>query len=356
MAKKKRKNTDYRSKYYDLKQPTSYSGKTTFLRGLRPRQRPSAESWLDTQAPYLAHKQVPKKFKRLRVVAGFQQQLQGDLVDVSSLAKHNSKVRYLLTVVDAFSRKAFVEPLLTKDARSVAKAFENILNGLGFRPIYFNSDQGAEFVNGTFKKLLQKHNIDFFTSQDKDIKGSLVERFNRTLMSRIHRYLTKQNSHRYLDALPDIIANYNQTPHNSLGLAPANVTHKNKERVWLRLSKGTRAGPANKNKPKFKVGDPVLIPKRRKTFAKGYHSGWTGEIFKIKRIRPTKPFTYDLEDLQGEAIKGVFYRQELQNTPWPEFYEIESVLDKKGDQLLVKWRHYPKKFNEWVPSHHVRDI
>ena len=155
------------------------------------------------------HKTVPKKFKRAKTVAGFEMQLQGDLVDVSSLSKDNSNVRFLLTVIDVFSRKAFVEPLLRKTASSVAQGFEKILNRLGFRPFYFNSDQGPEFVNATFKALLRKHEIEIFTSNDADIKCAIVERFNRTLMSKIYRYLTKHNSRRYLDVLPDIINNYN---------------------------------------------------------------------------------------------------------------------------------------------------
>ena len=156
-------------------------------------------------------------------------------MDVSSLAEHNSNMRYLLTVIDAFSRKAFVEPVVNKSAKNVVAAFERILNRLKFKPLYFHSDQGSEFVNAVFKKMLKKHNIDSFTSLDKDIKASIVERFNRTLMTRIYRYLTKHNSYKYVHILPDLIRNYNNTVHSAIGLPPAKVNHKNKEEVWLRL-------------------------------------------------------------------------------------------------------------------------
>ena len=233
MAKKK--VTNFGLKYYNLKNSTSYTGKKTFLSNIDPRQKKAAERWLDTQQAYQMHKPVAKKFKRLKIITQFQQQLQGDLVDVSSLAEHNSGTKYLLTVIDAFSRKAFVEPVLNKSAKSVAIAFESILKRVGFQPMYFYSDQGSEFVNAVFKKVLKKHNIVSFTSLDKDIKASIVERFNRTLMMRIHRYLTKQNSYSYVDALPDLIRNYNNTVHSATGYAPVKINHFNKEKVWLRL-------------------------------------------------------------------------------------------------------------------------
>ena len=96
------------------------------------------------------------------------------------------------------------------------------------------------------------------------------------------------------------------------------------------------------------MGDPVLIPKTRKPFAKGYRGEWTGEIFKIDLIRNTEPVTYNLADLQGDRIIGIFYERELQKVTVPSAFEIESVIDKKKDKLLVKWLYYPKKFNSWI--------
>ena len=247
-----------------------------------------------------------------------------------------------------------MEPLRQKNATSVVRAFEKILDRIGFRPLYFNSDQGTEFVNATFKKLLAKHGIGFFTSKDADIKCAIIERFNRTLMGRIHRYLTKQNSQNYLEALPHIIRNYNNSHHNALGLPPIKVTHQNKEQIWLRLYTDRKINVAKKRK--FGLGDHVRIPKTRKAFAKGFRSGWTGEIFKIHRIRPTLPHTYYLEDLLGEKIKGVFYKEELLKCQRPDYFQIESILDKKGDRVLVKWKDYPKKFNQWISRKNLRNI
>ena len=94
--------------------------------------------------------------------------------------------------------------------------------------------------------------------------------------------------------------------------------------------------------PKFKVGD----------FTKVYMPNWSGEIFIIKNIKNTVPWTYVINDLNGEEIIGAFYENELQKTDQKEF-RTEKVLKKKGDKLYVKWKGYENSFNNWI---HKKDI
>ena len=74
---------------------------------------------------------------------------------------------------------------------------------------------------------------------------------------------------------------------------------------------------------------------------------WSEEIFIIKKIKNTVPWTYAINDLNGEEIIGTFYENELQNTDQKEF-RIEKVLKKKGDKLYVKWKGYDSSFNTWI--------
>ena len=163
-------------------------------------------------------------------------------------------------------------------------------------------------------------------------------------MTRIYRYFTKNNSRRFVDALPHILASYNKTRHSSTGLPPNRVDKTNQERVWLKLFNR----PLNRTKSTLKVGDHVRIPKEKRPFRKGYKGGWSEEIFAIKKIHQTSPVTYDLQDLGGEDIEGAFYKEELSSTPLPSVWPIEKILDRKGERYLVQWRGYPSKFNEWV--------
>ena len=99
--------------------------------------------------------------------------------------------------------------------------------------------------------------------------------------------------------------------------------------------------------PKFKVDDHVRISKYKNIFAKGYTANWSEEVFVINKVKNTVPWTYVINDLNGEEIIGTFYEKELQKTNQKEF-RIEKVLKKKGDKLYVKWKGYDNSFNSWI--------
>ena len=96
----------------------------------------------------------------------------------------------------------------------------------------------------------------------------------------------------------------------------------------------------------FKVGDYIRISKYKNIFAKGYMPNWSEEVFIISKIENTVPWSYVINDLNGEEIIGRFYEKELQKTNQQEF-RIEKVLKKKGDKLYVKWKGYDNSFNSW---------
>ena len=100
----------------------------------------------------------------------------------------------------------------------------------------------------------------------------------------------------------------------------------------------------NHKDPKFKVCDTARIPKYKNIFEKGYTPNWSEEVFVIKKVKNTVPWTYVINDLNGEEIIGTFYEKELQKTNQQEF-RIEKVIKKKGDKLYVKWKGYDNSFN-----------
>ena len=358
MARKKKKanpSQQFANKYYTAERPSSYSGMTAFLKGVPPARRASAKDWLETQDAYALHRPALRKFKRRKIIANFQDQLQTDLIDLVHIAGDNDKNRYLLTVIEVFSKKAYVEILSKKDTATVATAFEKILDRLDFKPRVIHSDQGSEFVGSKFQALLKRRGIKYFSSTDSSIKAAIIERFNRTLMGRLYRYFTKHNSYRYIEILPNIIKSYNSSVHSATGVAPNKVSHHNKEIIWNRVY--NRPPPKESFKSKqLKVGSYVRIAKRFKTFDKGYKSKWSGEIFVINKIIPSNPKTYALTDLLNERILGSFYEQELTPTIYPKSFAIESILDSKKDKLLIKWRDYPPKFNSWEDKKSISNI
>ena len=142
----------------------------------------------------------------------------------------------------------------------------------------------------------------------------------------------------YINKLGDIVKEYNNKYHTSIKMKPIDV----KDNRYINFKKEIN----NKN-PKFKVGDHVRISKYKNIFAKGYMPNWSEEIFIIKKIKNTVPWTYVINDLNGEEIIGTFYENELQKTKQNEF-RIEKVIKKKGDKLYVKWKGYNNSFNSWI--------
>ena len=100
----------------------------------------------------------------------------------------------------------------------------------------------------------------------------------------------------------------------------------------------------NDKDPKRKVCDHVRISKYKNIFAKGYTLNWSEEVFIIKKVKNTVPWTYVINDLNGEEIIGTFYEKELQKTKQKEF-RIEKVIRRKGDKLYVKWKGCDNSFN-----------
>ena len=84
--------------------------------------------------------------------------------------------------------------------------------------------------------------------------------------------------------------------------------------------------------PKFKVGDHVRISKFKNIFAKLYTPNWREEIFIVKKIKNTVPWTYVISDLNGEEIGDSFYEKELRKTNQKQF-RIEEVIKRKGNKL-----------------------
>jgi transposase InsO family protein len=343
--------------YYDPAHPASFTTADALWKATQ-KTVPKAKvvQWLESQEPYTLHRPVRKHFSRNRyIVYNMDELWQADLNDMQSLQQENGGYRYLLTVIDVFSKYAWARPLYKKTGTAVASAFETIFQQSGRKPLKIQTDKGKEFTNSVFQAFLKKQQVHYYTTNNPDIKASVVERFNRTLKARMWRYFTYHSSYHYVDVLPQLLHAYNHSVHRSIKMAPANVNDNNVAMVWQTLY-GT---PSRVQSPKLKVGDTVRISREKMIFEKGYEKNWSEEIFKIVRVIKRKPIVYRLQDLEGESIEGTFYEKELQPVhiePSTEF-KIDKVLGSKGKgvsrKVLVSWKGYPSKFNSWILASQV---
>lgn len=294
------------------------------------------------------HKQARKNFKRRSVVTkGIDDLWQADLVEMGTYSTYNKGFRFLLTVIDTFSKYAWTVALKTKTAVEVTKAMKKIFN-MGRKPKNLQTDDGKEFFNKEFKDLMNKNQINHYSTFSV-LKASIVERFNRTLKNMMWKEFSNRGSYKWIDEYQNLTKAYNSKIHRTIQIPPNKVNTSNEKKILHTRYNRLKIY----DKPIFQVNNYVRISKYKHIFEKGYTPNWTTEIFKIYKIQNTNPSTYLLEDYQGNPIKGAFYKEELQKTRFPDTYLVEKVLRTRGNKVFVKWLGFSSQHNSWVDKSNV---
>ena len=157
--------------------------------------------------------------------------------------------------------------------------------------------------------MTDEYNINHFKIQTKsDSKASLAERAIRTIKTRLWRWFQHSKTKRWIDVLDSFIENYNATPHSSIGVAPNDVTKKNRDEIYKRLFplRGIRI------ECKHKVGDLVRIKIDKGEYYKGYTPNWSEEVYVIiKEIQSNGVCWYKLSDQSGKLLTGIYYSNQL---------------------------------------------
>ena len=168
-------------------------------------------------------------------------------------------------------------------------------------------DQGSEFYNKSFKDFLKINKIEKYSTYNER-KSVVAARFIRTLKNKIFKHMTAFQQNIYFGVLDHLVDKYSNTVHRTIKVNPIDVTAD----YYAKYNKDPSMElHPNKKNPKFKVGDNVRISKYKNIFAKGYTPNWSEEVFVINKIKNTVPWTYAINDLNGEEITGRFYEKEL---------------------------------------------
>jgi hypothetical protein len=352
-----------RKLYYGIDSPTAFTGKNSLLRKIKQDgfakeiTGEKLDEWLQKQYTYSLHKTYRKPSVYRRVLTSFvDDQWQADLLELREFSDVNKGFNYVLCVIDCFSKYAWVVSLKTKTGLETRNAFAKIFE-LGRIPSKLQVDEGREFYNENVKKLLEDHKIQFFSTHAGQ-KASIVERFIRTIKSRLWKYFTANETRQWENVIHDLTSDYNDTFHTSIKMTPTQASlPENSLNVFQNLYHPYLI--AKHGLAKFKVGETVRISKYKKTFDKGYLPNYTEEFFKIKQVHYGTPTVYSLEDLKNESVSGIFYEDELSAFTESDetSYKVEQVLAKKtvkGKKMLfVSYMGWPEKFNEWIPAENV---
>lgn len=296
------------------------------------------------------HKPIRLKFKRRHtVVKGIDDLWQGDLAEMTNYSQINRSYKYILVVIDCFSKYLWTRPLKNKTMDEVSTAMADIINTDHRCPKHFQTDFGTEFYNKKFNNLMKQHNISHFSSFST-LKATIAERSIRSLKIRLYKLFSLYGNYKWIHLLNDVTSEYNHSRHRTIGMKPIDVNVENEKEI---LNSRFLNRCTISRKRKFKLNDIVRISRSRHVFEKGYTPNYTTELFKIVKVCNTFPPTYLLEDLMGSSIKGGFYEEELLKTQHSNIYLVEKVIRKRGTQLFVKWLGFDKKHNSWIEAAEV---
>jgi len=296
-----------RDVYYNPKHPGSFCGLPKFVKEAKMNCS-EAKRILENSETYTKHKRSRHKFVRRKITSPEIDYLwQADLVSVQKLATRNKNYNFLLTVIDVLSRFAFVVPIKNKSGSQVTLGFKKIFEESNRQPKFLQTDFGKEFFNSSFISFLRSKKIKLYHNHSP-LKAAMIERFNQTLLSKLHRYFTFKKSFVYHDVLSDMIQSYNNSIHRIIKCRPVEVNKYNQFDVWLRSNKDLYTKTVKSNV--FKVGDFVRCKIPKQTFEKGYTQKYSDEVYAIKEVVNSQPITYKIGN-EKQEILGIFYPDEL---------------------------------------------
>lgn len=295
------------------------------------------------------HKAARKRFNRRSVVLkGIDDLWQADLIDLKRFKKVNRGYTFILIIMDCLSKFAWTLPVKNKTMSEIANAFNSILSKSHRHPINLQTDHGNEFYNKLFQNVVNKYSINHYSSYSI-MKASLVERLIRTIKSKLFKLFSLNGNYQWVGKpLKSITDSYNNTKHRITKFKPSDINISNEKQILKNINKAYNVKTFKYEKNKLDVGDVVRISKYKSMFEKGYTPNWSTELFKINKIKNTKPLTYTIEDLRKQPILGSFYGYELQKTKYPDTFLIEKVLKRNGAKLFVKWLGHSEKDNSWI--------
>ena len=352
---------------YHANLPYSYSGKNIVYKAYPKISR----KLLDKK---LAESDVYSKFKRFKKIRTSpiyvyrkRELFQADLAFFTEpeYIKANNGMRYLLVIIDCFTKYIWLYPLKDKKCQSVSDKFKDLFNEIDELPKKIQTDKGSEFLCPQVRKLFDEYNI-FHYITNSDRKASIAERVIQTIKNLLYKMMDNSEDLNWVYHLPDVRKKYLSSYHRTIKMTPTEG-ELDINQFELRSEAHKRYGRHKiEKKRKFKVGDKVRIAGYRTVFKRSFWQDYTDEHFIIYKVKstPLPKSQYYLKDLKGNILKGdpAFFENELSLfIPTKDtLYKIDKILKERNingkTQYLVTWVGWPKDFTDWVDSDNITNI
>ena len=230
-----------------------------------------------------------------------------DILDLKDYGSENNRgYRYVLVVIDNFSKFGWTTSLKNKNAQTIKDSFENILISSKRKPGLIETDRGKEFYNNIFQDFLNKKNIKLY-SRNSSYGAVFAERFNRTIRDLLKKPVFEKGDGNWIDILQSITKQYNNRVHSSTKLSPKDASlKKNEGYVYKNL-----LDKRKKIKPKYEIGDLVRTADLKKTFSKGDMTNWCNKLYKITEIINDTIPSYHINNLKERYNESLLKKTDL---------------------------------------------
>ena len=230
-----------------------------------------------------------------------------DILDLKDYGPENNKgYRYVLVVIDIFSKFGWTIPLKNKSAQTIKDSFENILISSKRKPNLIETDRGKEFYNNMFQDFLNKNNIKLY-SRNSSFGSVFAERFNLTIRNLLKRPVFEKGDGNWIDILQTITKQYNNRIHSSTKLSPKDASlKKNEGYVYKNL-----LDKRKKITPKFQLNDLVRTADLKKTFSKSDTTNWSYKLYKITEIINDTIPSYHIDNLKERYNESLLKKTDL---------------------------------------------
>ena len=241
-----------------------------------------------------------------------------DILDLKDYGPENNRgYRYVLVIIDNFSKFGWTSLLKNKNAQTIKDSFEKILINSKRKPNLIETDRGKEFYNNIFQDFLNKNDIKLY-SRNTSLGAVFAERFNRTIRDLLKKIVFEKGDGNWIDILQTITKQYNNRIHSSTKLTPIQASlKKNEGYVYKNL-----LDKRKKVKPKFQINDLVRTADLKKTFSKGDTTSWSYKLYKITEIVKDTIPAYKIDGLKERYNEALLKKTELTMT------ENNSVMKK----------------------------
>lgn len=343
---------DLKANYTNPSSSIAYSGLNNIYRRYKGvLSHDDIKQFLGSIESYTLHREY-KNLKRNPNFSHFRRfQFQADLIDIRNLAEWNDGTNYILSIIDTFSRRAWIEKVKRKTSQEVLGAFQRILSRAVDLPLTLVADKGSELRNKYFINFCKEKKINFFHNHTS-VHCAFIERFNRTIQNKFYKHMSEHETKRYIDKLDAFERSYNSSFHRAIGMSPDEADKpQNHEKVAIELSRYYSS--ISKENPRFEVNQLVRLALQKTVFHRGYKEQSNYEVFNIYKIstKMPKPLYYLETYDKKEKLEGGFYAHEI--TPVnSDIFRVEKVIKtrRRGRRVehLVRWKGYSSDHDSWV--------